>query len=68
MILIQGIHLHYFFIIRSFVGVIYNIDGKVVAVIGDGALTGGMAFEALSHAGQLAKFNCYFKRQSNVNK
>ena len=28
---------------------------KVVAVIGDGALTGGMAFEALSHAGQLAK-------------
>ena len=32
-----------------------NIEGKVVAVIGDGALTGGMAFEALSHAGQLAK-------------
>lgn len=28
---------------------------KVVAVIGDGALTGGMAFEALSHAGHLAK-------------
>jgi len=28
---------------------------KVVAVIGDGALTGGMAFEALNHAGQLAK-------------
>ena len=27
--------------------------GKVVAVIGDGALTGGMAFEGLSHAGQL---------------
>ncbi|HNY22060.1 MAG TPA: 1-deoxy-D-xylulose-5-phosphate synthase N-terminal domain-containing protein, partial [Treponemataceae bacterium] len=27
-------------------------DGKVVAVIGDGALTGGMAMEALSHAGQ----------------
>jgi 1-deoxy-D-xylulose-5-phosphate synthase len=26
--------------------------GKVIAVIGDGALTGGMAFEALSHAGQ----------------
>ena len=32
-----------------------QIDGKVIAVIGDGALTGGMAFEALSHAGQLAK-------------
>lgn len=30
-------------------------DGHVVAVIGDGALTGGMAFEALSNAGQLAK-------------
>lgn len=28
-------------------------DGKVVAVIGDGALTGGMAFEAMSHAGQI---------------
>ncbi len=30
-------------------------EDKVVAVIGDGALTGGMAYEALSHAGQLAK-------------
>ena len=30
-------------------------DGKVIAVIGDGALTGGMAFEALCHAGQLCK-------------
>lgn len=29
--------------------------GKVVAVIGDGALTGGMAFEALSNTGQLKK-------------
>jgi len=28
-------------------------SGVAVAVIGDGALTGGMAFEALSHAGQL---------------
>lgn len=26
---------------------------KVVAVVGDGALTGGMAYEALNHAGQL---------------
>lgn len=36
----------------------WNIEGKkdkVVAVIGDGALTGGMAFEALSHAGQLGQ-------------
>ncbi|NLM01471.1 MAG: 1-deoxy-D-xylulose-5-phosphate synthase [Treponema sp.] len=30
-------------------------EGKVIAIIGDGALTGGMAFEALSHAGQIAK-------------
>ncbi|MDR2660059.1 MAG: 1-deoxy-D-xylulose-5-phosphate synthase [Spirochaetaceae bacterium] len=28
--------------------------GLAIAVIGDGALTGGMAYEALSHAGQLA--------------
>ena len=32
-----------------------NDSGKVIAVIGDGALTGGMAYEALSHAGQLCK-------------
>ena len=30
-------------------------DGKVIAVLGDGALTGGMAFEGLSNAGQLRK-------------
>lgn len=30
-------------------------NGKVIAVIGDGALTGGMAYEALEHAGQLSK-------------
>ena len=28
--------------------------GTVVAVIGDGALAGGMAFEALNHAGRRA--------------
>ncbi len=28
-------------------------DNSVIAVIGDGALTGGMAFEALNHTGQL---------------
>jgi 1-deoxy-D-xylulose-5-phosphate synthase len=28
-------------------------DGRVVAVIGDGAMTGGVAFEALHHAGGL---------------
>ncbi|MDR1159806.1 MAG: 1-deoxy-D-xylulose-5-phosphate synthase, partial [Syntrophomonadaceae bacterium] len=31
-----------------------NEDYSVAAVIGDGALTGGMAFEALNHAGQEA--------------
>ncbi len=29
--------------------------GKVIAIIGDGAITGGMAFEALNHAGYLKK-------------
>lgn len=32
-----------------------NEKHSVVAVIGDGALTGGMAFEALNHAGQSKK-------------
>ena len=30
-----------------------GVDRKVVAVIGDGAITAGMAFEALNHAGEL---------------
>jgi 1-deoxy-D-xylulose-5-phosphate synthase len=34
-----------------------NDDYKVVAVIGDGALTGGMALEAINHAGHLPKTN-----------
>lgn len=29
--------------------------GRVIAVIGDGALTGGLAFEALAHAGQISE-------------
>ncbi|MDX2273032.1 MAG: 1-deoxy-D-xylulose-5-phosphate synthase [Cyanobacteriota bacterium] len=32
-------------------------DFKVVAIIGDGALTGGMAYEAINHAGHLPKTN-----------
>ncbi len=32
-----------------------NEDYSVIAVIGDGAMTGGMAFEALNHAGHLQK-------------
>jgi len=30
-----------------------GVEGRTVAVIGDGALTGGLAYEALSHAGHL---------------
>ena len=33
---------------------ILGTGNRAVAVIGDGALTGGLAYEALSHAGQLA--------------
>ncbi len=32
-----------------------NENNHVIAVIGDGALTGGMAYEALNHAGELKK-------------
>ena len=32
-------------------------DGIVIALIGDGAMTAGMAFEALNHAGHLAEKN-----------
>ena len=32
-------------------------DGLVIALIGDGAMTAGMAFEALNHAGDLAEKN-----------
>lgn len=34
---------------------INNEDFKVIAVIGDGAMTGGLAFEGLNHAGHLKK-------------
>ncbi|MEM5947630.1 1-deoxy-D-xylulose-5-phosphate synthase [Spirochaetia bacterium 38H-sp] len=34
---------------------ILDIKGHVIAVIGDGALTGGLALEALNHAGHLKK-------------
>ncbi|HHU36563.1 MAG TPA: 1-deoxy-D-xylulose-5-phosphate synthase [Treponema sp.] len=34
---------------------ITGTPGKVIAIIGDGALTGGMAMEALSHAGEEGK-------------
>jgi len=34
-----------------------GLNRKVVAIIGDGALTGGMALEALNHSGHLPKTN-----------
>ncbi|MBU4321044.1 MAG: 1-deoxy-D-xylulose-5-phosphate synthase, partial [Nitrospinae bacterium] len=34
---------------------IFNIPDKVIAVIGDGAMTSGLAFEGLNHAGHLKK-------------
>ncbi len=36
-------------------GDIKGVNNKVIAVIGDGALTGGIAFEALNQAGHLKK-------------
>jgi 1-deoxy-D-xylulose-5-phosphate synthase len=33
----------------------FGIPGKVIAVIGDGAMTAGLAFEGLNHAGHLKK-------------
>lgn len=33
----------------------YSLTNKVIAVIGDGAMTSGLAFEGLNHAGQLKK-------------
>ena len=34
-------------------------DDHVIAVIGDGALTGGMAYEGLNNAGRYTRKNCY---------
>ena len=42
-------------------------DGKVVAVIGDGALTGGVAYEALHHAGGLQTPMVIVERQRDVD-
>lgn len=39
-------------------------DGHTIAIIGDGALTGGLAYEGLNNAGRFQqKFYCHFKRQ-----
>ena len=44
-----------FAVARDLGGVIETGLGDAIAVIGDGALTGGMAFEALNNAGHLGK-------------
>jgi 1-deoxy-D-xylulose-5-phosphate synthase len=41
--------------------------GKVIAVIGDGALTGGMALEALNHAGHLGKDMLIILNDNNMS-
>ena len=33
----------------------------VIPIIGDGALTGGMALEALNHIGHEKRHDCYFE-------
>lgn len=42
-------------------------SGKAIAVIGDGALTGGMAFEALNHAGHLNKDMIVILNDNNMS-
>ena len=42
-------------------------SGKAVAIIGDGALTGGMAFEALNHAGHLQKNMIVILNDNNMS-
>ncbi len=37
-------------------------DRKVIAIIGDGAMTGGMAYEAMNNSGIIKiRFNCCAK-------
>ncbi len=44
-----------------------NKKGRVIAVIGDGALSGGMAFEALNHAGHLQKEMIIILNDNNMS-
>jgi 1-deoxy-D-xylulose-5-phosphate synthase len=44
-----------------------NEPGLAIAVIGDGALTGGMAFEALNHAGHLNKNMIVILNDNNMS-
>ena len=41
--------------------------GRIIAIIGDGALTGGMSFEALNHAGQLQKDMIIILNDNNMS-
>jgi len=41
--------------------------GRVIAVIGDGALTGGMALEALNHAGHMGKDMIIILNDNNMS-
>lgn len=41
-------------------------DGYTIAVIGDGALTGGLAYEGLNNAGRYKELHRRFERQQNV--
>ena len=42
-------------------------NGRTIAVIGDGALTGGMSFEALNHAGHLQKNMIVILNDNNMS-
>ena len=44
-----------------------NKKGRAIAVIGDGALTGGIAFEALNHAGHLNKNMIVILNDNNMS-
>jgi 1-deoxy-D-xylulose-5-phosphate synthase len=46
---------------------IQNTNGRVVAIIGDGALTGGLAFEGLNHTGHLQKNMIVILNDNNMS-
>ncbi|HHE38193.1 MAG TPA: 1-deoxy-D-xylulose-5-phosphate synthase, partial [Candidatus Cloacimonetes bacterium] len=46
---------------------INNKNGRAIAIIGDGALTGGMSFEAMNHAGHLHKNMIVILNDNNMS-
>lgn len=46
---------------------IKNTNGRVVAIIGDGALTGGLSFEGLNHTGHLQKNMIVILNDNNMS-